>query len=335
MTHFGLLLQNSGCRHIFYHFLSSFSIVTFPPRGVYRDEMIAGARVDVAPYKRDPADFVLWKPSVADIPGWDSPWGRGRPGWHIECSAMAEKHLGPSFDIHGGGIDLIFPHHENEIAQSVCAHGAPFVGTWMHNGFVVVNDEKMSKSLGNFFTVRELLAEAPGEAIRLTLLTAHYRQPLDVNREALGQSKAVLDRFYLALRPHQALAVPEKAPLPAGLLAALEDDLNTPQALAELHELTTRLNKAVSVAEKTEAKAALLAGGDVLGLLAADPEVWLKGGATTTGLVDGEIQALIDARIEARRARDFQEADRIRDHLRQQGVELEDGPKGTQWRRSA
>src|SRR5579883_2156641 len=211
--------------------------------GRSRGEMIAGARVEVAPYKRDPADFVLWKPSTAEQPGWESPWGRGRPGWHIECSAMSEQHLGETFDIHGGGIDLIFPHHENEIAQSVSAHhGKPFVRYWLHNGFVIVEGEKMSKSLGNFRTIREVLAEAPGEAVRYAMLMTHYRDPLDWTSERLQAAKHALDRFYLALRPVEGLA-PAAAGLPERVQAALEDDLNTPLALAAMHDLLTALNK--------------------------------------------------------------------------------------------
>ena len=208
-----------------------------------RDEMVAGARVEVAPYKQDPADFVLWKPSSPEQPGWDSPWGRGRPGWHIECSAMSAKHLGETFDIHGGGQDLIFPHHENEIAQSSCGTDGGFARLWMHNGYVVVGGEKMSKSLGNFFTVRQLLEEGfRGEAIRLALLSGHYRQPLDITREKITEAKAQLDRLYGALRPHGAISVGAGR---AGdeLLMALEDDLNTPQAIAKLHEWASTLNK--------------------------------------------------------------------------------------------
>ena len=302
-----------------------------------RDEMIAGARVEVAPYKKDPADFVLWKPSAPDQPGWDSPWGRGRPGWHLECSAMSATHLGETFDIHGGGQDLIFPHHENEIAQSRCAHGgAPFVRYWVHNGYVVVEGEKMSKSLGNFFTVRDLLDEAPGEAIRLALLGTHYRQPLDFTRDGLRQARATLDRLYGALR-HAAMAAaadPGDVAPPAALVAALEDDLNTPRAIGVLHALAGALNKETDPAEKARRAAELTAGGALLGLLQADPETWFQG-AGEGALADDEIEALIAKRDRARADKDFAEADRIRDDLADRGVLLEDGPDGTTWRRAA
>jgi cysteinyl-tRNA synthetase len=301
--------------------------------GHSREELVAGARVEVAPYKKDPADFVLWKPSTPEQPGWDSPWGRGRPGWHIECSAMSEAFLGRTFDIHGGGLDLIFPHHENEIAQSECAHGKPFVRTWMHNGFLVVEGEKMSKSLGNFFTVRELLAEAPGEAIRLTLLSAHYRQPLDFTREGLRQARHALDRLYTALR-HTADVRAAEAEPPFDVIAALEDDLNTPMAISHLHELATRLNKATGPAERSACKGALLAGGRLLGLLQQEPEAWFRwkpaGGAA---LDESAIADFIRRRQEARKSRNFAEADRIREELAGQGILLEDGPQGTIWRR--
>jgi len=296
-------------------------------------EMIAGARVEVAPYKKDPADFVLWKPSTSDQPGWDSPWGRGRPGWHIECSAMSEAHLGETFDIHGGGLDLIFPHHENEIAQSTCAHhGKPFVKVWLHNGFLSVNGEKMSKSLGNFFTVRDLLAKAPGEAIRLCLLSAHYRAPLDWTDGALSQARQVLDRLYGALR--QVGPDPVAAKIPAAVQAALEDDINTPKAIAELHELAGRLNKA-SGAERNALAADLRAGGAVLGLLQADSETWFKWQPEAgAGLTDAAIEDLIARRNDAKKARNFTEADRLRDDLKANGVALEDTATGTKWRRS-
>jgi cysteinyl-tRNA synthetase len=298
--------------------------------GRSRDEMIAGARVEVAPYKRDAADFVLWKPSPEGVPGWDSPWGRGRPGWHIECSAMSERHLGETFDIHGGGIDLIFPHHENEIAQSVCAHGGkPFVRYWLHNAFVIVEGEKMAKSLGNFRTIREVLEEAPGEAARYAMLMSHYRDPLDWTADRLAEARHALDRFYLALR--QARDVPAAgAAMPDGVRAALEDDLNTPLALASLHDTLTALNKASDAGEKARLKGELLAGGALLGLLQQDPEAWLKGDAGEAA----EIENLIAQRNAARKSKNFAEADRIRNTLAIRGILLEDGPGGTTWRRA-
>jgi cysteinyl-tRNA synthetase len=294
-----------------------------------RDELIAGARVEIAPYKRDPADFVLWKPSPEYLPGWDSPWGRGRPGWHIECSAMGEAHLGVTFDIHGGGLDLIFPHHENEIAQSAAAHGgAPLARVWLHNGFVTVDGEKMAKSAGNFTTIRDVLNEAPGEAARYAMLTSHYRDPLDWTGERPTQARHALDRFYLALR-QAGEAAPGETASGGRVLAALEDDLNTPLALAALHEILGELNKAEG-ADRARLRRELLGGGALMGLLQQAPEAWLKGGEGGGSDVD----ALIDRRNKARRARDFAEADRIRTELAIRGILLEDGPGGTTWRRA-
>ena len=298
-----------------------------------RDELIAGARVEVAPYKRDPADFVLWKPSDAGQPGWDSPWGRGRPGWHLECSAMSKKHLGETFDIHGGGQDLIFPHHENEIAQSTCAHGEPFVNLWMHNGYVTVDGEKMSKSLGNFHTVHDLLDSTPGEAIRLSLLTAQYRQPLDFSLDGLDRAKSALDRLYTALAGARDVAASDDSGAAEPVLEALSDDLNTPRALAEMHALAGTLNRRDSPDERARAKAGLLFAGGLTGLLAQDPESWFKGPGD-----DGEdaIHILVAARSRARSERDFAEADRIRDELmRIHNVVVEDRPDGSsEWRRA-
>ena len=313
-----------------------FSVSTMPEYGKLsrrsRDELIAGARVEVAPYKKDPADFVLWKPAPADQEGWDSPWGHGRPGWHLECSAMAGDAFGPTFDIHGGGLDLIFPHHENEIAQSCCAHdGAPPAKYWMHNGFLMVDGEKMSKSLGNFFTVHELLEEAPGEALRLSLLASHYRQPCDFTKEGLQQAKATLDKWYRALNVVKDIEA-AKSDVPAIVEDALCDDLNTPLAIAGIHQLVGELNRATTPETKAAAKGALLAAGEALGLLMQDAAIWLKGGSVG-GPSEAEIEAQITARLEARKAKDFAESDRIRDALLAQGIILEDSAQGTTWRR--
>tara|TARA_R110002074_G_scaffold2438_3_gene14104 strand:- start:560 stop:1957 length:1398 start_codon:yes stop_codon:yes gene_type:complete len=299
-----------------------------------RDELIAGARVEIAPYKQDAADFVLWKPSpIADgLPGWDSPWSRGRPGWHIECSAMSAKILGKTFDIHGGGQDLIFPHHENEIAQSRCAHGTDVMASvWMHNGYLMAEGEKMSKSLGNFYTVHDLLQEFPGEAIRLTLLKTHYRQPLDFTKDGIREAKAELDGFYGALR---GVPVTDGNDAPAALMDALCDDLNTPLAISQLHSLAAVANKADSAA-KPAAAAALKSAASVLGLLQQDPEAWFKWQppAKAGGLSDAEIDALIAERVAARQAKDFARADEIRGILTAEGIAVEDSAEGATWRR--
>ncbi len=302
-----------------------------------RDEMIAGARVDVAPYKQDPADFVLWKPSSPELPGWDSPWGRGRPGWHIECSAMIDHNLGSGpIDIHGGGHDLIFPHHENEIAQSTCANqgrlgGQPFARYWMHNGFVNVEAEKMSKSLGNVLLVRDLVSIAPGEAIRLALLTAHYRQPLDWTEAGMREAKAQLDRLYRALDSLKDVAAAD-VPAPAGFIEALSDDLNTPKALAELHAIANAANKATEPAERARLKGELLAAGWLIGLLQQEPAQWLQGGGDADEVAG--IEAAIAARKAARAAKNWAESDRIRDEWAARGILLEDKGGETTWRRA-
>ena len=303
--------------------------------GRNRDEMIAVARVEVAPYKRDPADFVLWKPSDETLPGWESAWGRGRPGWHIECSAMSRAYLGETLDIHGGGMDLIFPHHENEIAQSECAcPGAPFARHWVHNGVLTVAGEKMSKSLGNFVTIRDALAETPGEVIRLVLLSTHYRHPLDWTADGIEKARLSTDKFYNALRNAGVEDGAADDSVDPEVEAALCDDLNTPKALAALHRLARELNRTRDEAAKAKGYGALRGSGALLGLLQADPEAWFRGAGQEGGMSDAEIQALIAARATARAQRDFTEADRIRAAMAAEGIALEDTAEGTLWRRA-
>jgi len=316
-----------------------FSVESFKDYGSLsgRDlsDMLAGARVEVADFKHHPGDFVLWKPSVEPQPGWDSPWGWGRPGWHLECSVMSEQHLGETIDIHGGGQDLVFPHHENEIAQSVCAHGGKtFARYWMHNGFVTFNKRKMSKSLGNTVVVHELLKHTQGEVLRYQLLSAHYRQPLDWSDEALARVKRTLDRVYGVLRD----AATKFGPLHATespseqFMSALLDDLNTPEALAELNSEARRLANADSAETAQKSAGLLLAAGALIGLFQQDPQTWLAG--DTEGLDDALIDQLILERNTARSDRNFARADEIRDQLQEMGITLEDVADGTRWRRT-
>jgi cysteinyl-tRNA synthetase len=312
-----------------------FSVASAPSYGELsrrdREAMIAGARVEVAPYKRDPADFVLWKPSDEGVVGWDSPWDRGRPGWHIECSAMIRQHFGETIDIHGGGLDLIFPHHENEIVQSRCAHGGlPLARYWVHNGFVDMGSEKMSKSLGNIITPAELLAQGhKGEPLRLALLSAHYRQPLAWTDELLAQSKAVLDRWYRLLGDVEPFG--EIAPF----WDSLNDDLNTPKAIAVINEFLGASEQELSEdyeyfqGGREQMLQAAAASAKALGLLTLSADEWFRGEGDT-----GDIEARIAARAEAKKNRDFATADRIREDLKAEGVLLEDGPGGTTWRRA-
>ncbi|MBF6023507.1 cysteine--tRNA ligase [Lysobacter niastensis] len=316
-----------------------FSVASFAEYGKLSrrdpEELLAGARVDVAPYKRDPGDFVLWKPSTDDLPGWDSPWGRGRPGWHIECSAMAATHLGETIDIHAGGVDLQFPHHENELAQSECAHGGkPFARFWLHNGMLNFAGAKMAKSVGNIQRVHELIQHHPHEALRYALLSAHYRQPLDWSDGLIEQCVRTLDRLYGTLRDLADVAVVTDLAdpaIPASIETALNDDLNTPQALAELSRIAGDARKAETDADKSRLKGELLGAGLALGLLQQEPAAWFARGASAED--DVRIQALIDERIAAKRARDFARADAIRDQLASEGIVLEDTPQGVRWKR--
>ena len=295
-----------------------------------RDEIVAGARVEVDAGKRDPADFALWKAAKPGEPKearWESPFGEGRPGWHIECSAMAKAVLGETIDIHAGGLDLIFPHHENEIAQSECAHGKPMANYWLHNGFLDIDSEKMSKSLGNVKLVHDLLKTYDGETMRLALLSAHYRGPLDWNEALLAEAKARLDRLYNALRRMKDADAAD-VDAPEALIAALCDDLNTPQALAELSALATEANKS-EMRDWPRLKGQMLAAGQLLGLLQQDPDAWARGDASDAQRID----ALVAERIAARKAKDFAKADRIRNELAAEGVEIMDGPDGSTWRR--
>jgi cysteinyl-tRNA synthetase len=328
-----------------------FSVASDPDYGVLsrrdRDSMIAGARIEIAPYKRDPADFVLWKPSPEGVIGWDSPWGRGRPGWHVECSAMIERHLGETIDIHGGGLDLIFPHHENEIAQSRCVHrGAPLARFWVHNGFVDMGAEKMSKSLGNIVTPAELLAQGHrGEALRLALLSAHYRQPLPWTETLIAQSKAILGRWY---RAKAILFEKRDLRAPENVVEALSDDLNTPLAISHISEFARKANEIRLLAQKEEDSGQLAAaqglkdeaarfaramwgGAELLGLLGEWSTAWFQGEGSAR--IDKFVEERIAERAAAKHARDFATADRIRDELKSEGIVLEDGPGGTTWRR--
>ncbi len=312
-----------------------FSVDAYPDygklSGVDRDEMIAGARVEVAPYKKNPADFVLWKPAKESEPGWDSPWGRGRPGWHLECSVMIESELGETIDIHGGGQDLRFPHHENEIAQSACAHqGAPLARYWMHNGFLRMGADKMSKSLGNIVLAHDLLKDWHGEVIRWALLSAHYRQPLEWTEELLKQSKKQLDRFYRVLE--EIPFAEETGDAPQSVMLALEDDLNTPEVFAGLHELRDIAGQ-IDGDAKTAAITRLRDAGRLLGFFNEHPAQWFQS-TSGSGPSAEDIEALIAERAEARKAKDFARSDEIRDDLAAKGIILEDGPQGATWRRA-
>ncbi|MGC8523707.1 MAG: cysteine--tRNA ligase [Acidibrevibacterium sp.] len=310
-----------------------FAVASFPDYGRLSgrspEELRAGARVEVAPYKRDPGDFVLWKPSPPDLPGWESPWGCGRPGWHIECSAMSWRYLGADFDIHGGGGDLLFPHHENEIAQSCCAFpGSHFARVWLHNGMLLVQGEKMSKSLGNIITVEELLARAPGEAVRFALLRTHYRGVLDFSARALTDAYDELSRFYRALQRNP-VCHDDDTEIPEGVMAALCDDLNTPRAIAEMHKLAD-----AALAGDREAARGLRAAGNLLGVLwHENPEAWFQMPLLDESLGADTIAARIAERAQARREKNFARADEIRQELADAGIILEDGPAGTTWRR--
>jgi cysteinyl-tRNA synthetase len=319
------------------------------------DDMLAGARVEVAPYKRDPGDFVLWKPSTPDLPGWDSPWGRGRPGWHIECSAMAAAHLGETIDIHAGGVDLQFPHHENEVAQSECAHGGRvFARYWLHNGMLTLSGAKMSKSLGNIEKVHDLVRAHPPEALRYALLSAHYRQPLDWSDDLIEKSVKTLDRLYGTLRDADALRMlsilrdkgdpePSFHEVPASIEDALDDDLNTPKALAELADIAAKVRQLRNhlvhgprpeqegIVQLAKLSASLRGAGRALGLLQQDPGEWFARGTSEGD--DTRIQALIDERVAAKKNRDFARADAIRDQLAGEGILLEDTPQGVRWKR--
>ena len=313
-----------------------FAVDSYPAYGQLSrrslDEMIAGARVEVAPYKRHPGDFVLWKPSTPDLPGWDSPWGIGRPGWHIECSAMSAAHLGETIDIHAGGVDLQFPHHENEIAQSTCAHGGKvFARFWLHNGMLNFGGSKMSKSVGNVSILHELLAAHPPEALRYALLSAHYRQPLDWSDALIEQSVKTLDRLYGTLRDLSDVEAATAA-IPDNIEAALCDDLNTPQALAELASIAGQARRATDSTERAGLKSRLLSAGAALGLLQQEPADWFARGADDSA--DARIQALVDERNAAKLSKDFVRSDEIRKQLADEGILLEDTPQGVRWKRA-
>ena len=304
--------------------------------GRNRDEQIVGSRVEAAPYKKDPTDFILWKPSPSPKPGWESPWGFGRPGWHLECSAMSEKTLGLPFDIHSGGVDLVFPHHENEIAQTCAAHNSlndlqAFARYWFHNGFVNVKGEKMSKSIGNIRLVHELIKEYKGEVLRLTLLSSHYRQPLNWTREIIKQNSSMLDRLYRMLKDLEHIdAYKGQHQIQENIIDGLYDDLNTPKVIAELNILSNQINKADDKT-KGQIKYNLLEIGKIFGILQDNPNTWL-GYGKSENLGEGTIERLIKERNEARRNKNFDLADSIRHQLKEKGIEIEDTSDGTVWR---
>jgi cysteinyl-tRNA synthetase len=321
--------------HVLFHVPSDPAYGSLSHRSL--EDMLDGARVDVAPYKRDPKDFVLWKPSPPELPGWDSPWGRGRPGWHIECSAMIRRHLGETIDIHGGGSDLTFPHHENEAAQSRCANDThDYVRYWLHNGMLTMGAEKMSKSIGNVVTIHDLCRTWSGEVLRYALLSGHYRSQLAWSDDLLRQAAASLDRLYQALRvsgddPATALDFRDRplADFPTDVLVALCDDLNTPEALAALHQLAGEIHRSTDPDERLRLRNAMLAGGWLLGILTEPAEAHFRTGAAVD---PAEIERLIEARNAARRGKDFAAADAIRAELMARGIELEDTREGTRWR---
>ena len=317
-----------------------YDVSTFPAYGALSDRKVedlrSGARVEIDEAKDDPIDFVLWKSSKPGEPSWESPWGPGRPGWHIECSVMSTACLGNHFDIHGGGMDLQFPHHENEIAQSEAATGGKFVNVWMHNGFVRIDDEKMSKSLGNFSTLRSVLQRYPAEAVRCFMLSSHYRSPLNYSEDHLRQAHASIRRLYTALRGLDGPRIEPDAGWLARFRAAMDDDFNTPEAISVLFDLAHEVNRA---REPEPERARALAGtlralGAVLGLLGADADGWLRGAPAGESPDDEEIEAMIAKRTEARARKDWGEADRLRDELTAAGVVVEDGAQGTAWRRA-
>lgn len=327
-----LLLKNGNAYLSEGHVL--FSVDSMPNYGFLsgrsQKEMMAGARIEVADYKKNAADFILWKPSEEGQPGWASPWGFGRPGWHLECSAMSSKYLGNSFDIHGGGSDLIFPHHENECAQSLCAHpNDKFANYWVHAGMLMVDGVKMSKSLGNFYTVSEIISQYPAEALRLLFISTHYHQPFNFTIEGLKQAKAVLDKFYNAVLKVKDIEVEAVEP-DEKMMEALKDDINTPLAIACLHEIVNSLNKTDNVNEQKQYKSLLLASAAVLGLLYHDAEEWFKGDG---GEDEAKIEALIANRTEAKKNKNFALADAIRNELKDMGIVLEDTSAGTSWKK--
>ena len=332
------LIKNNSAYVKDYHVL--FDVLSYPQYGQLsgriKEEQVAGSRIEVANYKKNPGDFVLWKPSTENQPGWESPWGRGRPGWHIECSAMSEKTLSLPFDIHGGGLDLTFPHHENEIAQTCGAHKfenpKEYARYWVHNGFVTIDGEKMSKSIGNIFLVHDLINTFPGETLRYALLSSHYRQPLNWNNALIKQSQKTLDRIYRILKENEKIKYDQNIPFDDNVLEALTDDLNSVKALSEINKLAEKLSKSKNT-EKILYKSKLLSSGRLIGILKNKPNIWLNYNTTNDNINMNEINKLIEKRDEARNKKDFTTADEIRNILYNMDIEIEDTKDGTKWRK--